>query len=359
MGNEFIKSDVRVNGTVKNNDGIFKGTGLVLNNQFNGKGKFLSYDKNIYLEGTFKYGELYGIGIKKINNKIYKGMFKNGKINGKGIKIINNRIYDGFFINDKLFGNGKIYYDNDFIYEGAVEKDLPHGFGKKYHKNINIFYEGIFKDGEIINGTYHKLNQFIYNGQFSKFKFNGNGTIEYYDSGLDIISYTGSFNNGDVIGTGTIKYKNGNIFDGLVQSNTPVHGKLTFTNGNVFVGDIFCNLYDGMIILENGNKILGLFDINLLSKCVIFINDKIIYIGPMKNGNFHGIGKLFNRDCVYENLISITIAKFIEGNIYKEYSKLYIDSERFNSIFKIEDYRIITKKIAASFTISSQNEHNI
>lgn len=155
--------------------------------------KLMKYDKAIIYEGEFKNGQYNGSGklIDKVKQTQYTGDFKNGLKDGKGkfIDLSQNkklRIKDfEYFVEapDTKVEPGKLLNKNNIkIFEGEFEKDIFKGNGKLTNiddKNKITVYEGEFKDGNIFIGKIidSVTNATISEGVFRNKELFGQGSL--------------------------------------------------------------------------------------------------------------------------------------------------------------------------------------
>lgn len=81
--------------------------------------------------------------------EIYEGNWLNGQMTGYGKYIYNsndNKVISGQFYNGELYGNGVIRTDN-YIYRGIVNNGTFDGFGRYEEANGSVVYEGNFCEG--------------------------------------------------------------------------------------------------------------------------------------------------------------------------------------------------------------------
>lgn len=138
-----------------------------------------------------------------------------------------------------------------FYYCGKVRLGIADGFGEIFRKG-KIFYRGNFKKGRP-NGKGHLYfsdGSIEYNGSFKEGKFDGKGSLYTFHRRQRVLSEEGI-------------YRNGN----LVKGTKCLYGK------KHLVGR-FQNMRNG----------------HLISGEVYDENERLAYVGPMKNQRFHGKG---------------------------------------------------------------------
>ena len=171
----------------RNNQGIIKGVeysqkgivkyeGEMINGVYNGNGKY------IYPNG-----------------EIYIGQWSNGKRHGKGILYYDNGkiAYEGDFVNDFYDGCGTYYYEKGGYYEGEWKKGKKDGKGIIYYENGKIKYKGDFVNNFYEGyGIYHDPEGRRYEGYWANNKQNGKGKDFDVNNKL---KYDGYFEDGKFI----------------------------------------------------------------------------------------------------------------------------------------------------------------
>ena len=147
--------------------------GEFVNGQRNGKGKEYEYNKLIF-EGEYLNGKRNGKGKEYYDNKniMFNGEYKEGKQwTGKGYDPKGKEIYE---INNGQ-GNVKFYTraKRSYCYfEGEFKDGVENGKGISYWRGkctpIYKTFEGIFKNGEEVEGKSFNLNTLSYEGTFLK-----------------------------------------------------------------------------------------------------------------------------------------------------------------------------------------------
>jgi len=122
------------------------------NEKKHGKGKFISAVNGSIYEGAFVQGKKHGVGkIKYIDGRVYEGVFENDERQkqGQGTLIeVDGSVYEGVFENEKKHGHGILTSPDGSYYEGEFIDDTKNGKGKEVDRHGNIFYEGVFINGE-------------------------------------------------------------------------------------------------------------------------------------------------------------------------------------------------------------------
>lgn len=188
---------------------------------------------------------------------IYVGSLLEGKMDGQGTlyDLEGNLLYQGEFAEGQFQGTGKLYSEaGDLIYEGEFTQGLYEGTGVLYYKNGEASYEGEFSQGEKSgNGReFDKSGELLYVGNFLRDRYEGGGTL---------------YNNGQAVRQGT-------FHKGILTSGS---GSFYDKQGNLrYQGSIVDGLYDGQ----------GKF----------FSEGILIYEGGFAKGNYHGSGRMYQRN---------------------------------------------------------------
>jgi hypothetical protein len=96
-----------------------------------GPGSYISGDRSVTYNGTFKDGEYDGQGTSIHSDYTYTGMFKNGSACGQGKLVRAGMTFVGQFENNEYNGHGAQTIHNN--YSGLQE---------------DVTYEGIFRNGK-------------------------------------------------------------------------------------------------------------------------------------------------------------------------------------------------------------------
>jgi hypothetical protein len=190
------------------------------------------YEKVYY--GNWSKGKQHGHG--KYKNKdglTYVGEWYMGLRHGKGTSTHpKNGTYTGEHVRNRFCGYGKLEKAHvsrreHYVYEGLFQKSKKHGHGKQTLYNSNNTMIDIY-EGDWNNG--------IRCGKGSMIKCDGT-------------KYFGEWINNNII-SGKIVYKNGDIYEGIIDKKNP-HGYGTYSyNGNVYTGSFTKGKYDGFGVLE-------------------------------------------------------------------------------------------------------------
>ena len=155
--------------------------------------------------------------------------------------------------NDLMHGKGKIYYkEGNVLYDGEFIKDKFDGNGTYFDKEGN-YYKGKWKNG-LKHGkgiTYFKNGRKQYEGQFIEGKAEGEGKYYYEDGNY----YVGHWKNDLKDGKGTIYYKDGKIkFEGnFIEDKTEGYGKYYYKDGSYYEGEWKNDLMHGKGKLFNSH----------------------------------------------------------------------------------------------------------
>lgn len=137
-------------------------------------------------------------------------------------------------------------------------------------------YTGDVVDGQIQGrGVAHFKNLDIYDGEWINGKMGGKGIYKFWDEKKDKYGqiYEGEFKNGVREGQGKMKYSNRDVYAGTWQNDFRTgEGICWFADGSIFHGIWkFDHMVRGVYCKKNGE----------------------IYDGELKEGKYHGYGKLF------------------------------------------------------------------
>ncbi len=188
----------------------------------------LTFASGLEYSGEFFKDSIHGQGtIQLIDASVYTGSFFNGLFHGNGTLEDNAKkvVYSGEFSNGVRDGEGEESYPNDTRYKGEYRNGKRQGFGTLYDSEGNALYQGNwYEDAWHGNGTLFLHKQAgsswegIYEGDFAKGKFCGNGIYTYTDETiiegqwLDDIPRDGDW---------TINYPDGSKFYGFATFRHP------------------------------------------------------------------------------------------------------------------------------------------
>ncbi len=247
------------------------------NDRLEGKGKLFYINGDVY-EGDFKAGQKHGIGKMLYKNEdIYEGSWLDGKRNGKG-KFMwkDGSIYDGVWKDDKKcgYGIGIMIYSNG-NYEGELKDDIRNGKGKYVWKDGSI-YEGEWKDGKKWgNGKMIYKRGDVYEGEFKNSFRDGSGKMIFANGD----AFEGEWKEDRKKGNGKMIFEGGNIWEGVWGEDNAItgkiiwrscshvyyegewlddilgvnegRGKLIYTNGSFYEGDVFLTSAEGKGIFHD------------------------------------------------------------------------------------------------------------
>jgi len=338
-------------------------TGNLINGKYHGRGILYNDSGKIIYNGYFNQGNYEGYGKEYDSNNclIYEGFFNNNNYNGKGNLYKNGiKIYEGNFLNGYYHGIGIEYLSNGnrkrkLVYkEGKFESNC---YGILYDENNKEEYKGLLNNGWPKEGKsliiYGESDYILYRGDFSNYKYNGNGIlyfkiekkilfegifkddnyvngILYYNDGSK--NYEGNFLNNLYNGEGILYFKGENkvLFNGIFKDGKYVNGTLYFNDGyKQYEGDFFNNNYNGKGTLfykgNNEKYYVGAFNIGEFKYGILYTpKGEIIYKGEFLN-NMPKEGKnikLYKLDGYLQ----------YEGDFfdfkYHGYGKLYLDSNK-------------------------------
>ena len=247
-----------------------------------------------------------GTGNTIFKNKItYEGFMKYGILHNENpeepcsIQFPDGTTYTGTIINNEITGEGKYVFEDGSTYEGEVLNGLRHGKGIFKSKN-GIYYEGEWKNG----------------------LKNGKGKIIQGNMELE-----GEWKNDILNGKCRIKWKSGNIFDGILQNNKMNgNGYLVWYNKN--------EKYTGMWKdnLQNGYGIYIWYDSKNENK---FFRDR--YVGEWKEGKRNGYGRFYySNGNIYEGYWKNNMKEGFGIMYYNDRSK-YIGSFKNDNIYEVND----------------------
>lgn len=226
-------------------------------------------------------GQVRLVGDLEADNVIYVGTLLEGEMDGQGTLYDpeGNLLYQGEFAKNQFEGTGRLYSEaGAVIYDGEFSKGLYEGTGVLFYESGVSSYAGQFAKG-LYEGTgvlFYKNGVTSYQGEFLQGKKSGNGR-EFDKSGE--LLYAGNFLRDRYEGEG-ILYNNGQT----VRQGTFHRGLLTSGSGSFY--DKQGNLrYQGSIVD-------GMYD----GQGRFFSEGILIYEGGFAKGNYHGSGKMYQRN---------------------------------------------------------------
>ena len=299
--------------------------GEYLNGEKNGKGKEYE-DNHLIFEGDYLKGKRNGKGKEYYYNKkiMFNGEYKDGKQwNGKGYDPEEKEIYE--------IKNGKGYvklftkYDRSYCYfEGELKDGIENGKGIEYWKGkctpTYKIFEGIYKNGERIEGRLYHLNKLEYEGTFlNGKKWNGINKILEHGYPPKSERFEG-------------QYLNGKKWKGIQQNYEGYNNKISefeYDNGKIWNVRGYNNKTKELAFeVKEGNGVMKYFEEN--QNGVYFVSFEIQVI----DGEIKGRGKKYN---YYDNAQIEFEGEYLNGKINgkgKEYysnGKLLFEGEYYNN----------------------------
>mmetsp|Transcript_18879 Transcript_18879/g.32247 ORF Transcript_18879/g.32247 Transcript_18879/m.32247 type:complete len:96 (+) Transcript_18879:2-289(+) len=83
------------------------------------------------------------------SNERYEGQWMRGQMTGFGqyyFSTPDKKSYAGQFFNGDMYGNG-VMKTNDYVYRGMIKSGVFDGFGRFEDLQSGVVYEGNFKEG--------------------------------------------------------------------------------------------------------------------------------------------------------------------------------------------------------------------
>lgn len=275
-------------GKISNENTTYEGE--ILDGKMHGKG-ILTYADGVRYEGDFLNDKIHGSGLKTWPNGYeYEGEFKNGLQHGNGMqKFPDGRIYTGQFAKGTLTGVGTLLFSTGGFYSGHFVNDSYEGRGILQDAGGDR-YEGYFHEGSFHGkGTFTSHSE-SYTGQFQNGEYHGEGILKKAN-GLQI---EGSFHDGEFGDTGKITFPNGDVYVGCIKDyKCEGQGVLTYATGHIYEGTFSAGYPNskGTLTYQNHNRYTGEF---LEGKphgegILVFSNGKQ-YEGQFENGMKTGEG---------------------------------------------------------------------
>jgi hypothetical protein len=146
----------------------------------NGKAKYMNGDT---YDGNYVDGKRQGPGVYtyRKNKATFKGEFEQNIKTGKGRVTYKEGYYEGFFENGKRHGEGTFQYPNKDIYSGMWKDGKRHGKGTYVYANTKYELKGVWKEGQIVQGTWTFTDGTRFVGSFQQNKPCGDGVWETKD----------------------------------------------------------------------------------------------------------------------------------------------------------------------------------
>lgn len=289
--------------------------------------------KEQYEEKTFYYNDMALEGytgkaiIKNTDNTVvYRGDVAEGLCSGQGIvyDLSGRKVYEGELLENKYNGKGKQYdQKGELIYEGDFIENLYEGNGTLWNHQKGQRYEGSFVSGKKEGtGTLYRAkdNRIIYTGDFSGGVYDGYGTLYNFVTGE---YYEGNFVNGKKEGEGILYDKKGRaLFTGTYGVDFFEGDSRRYFEGNLtYIGPYKDGKKEGQ-----GQE----FD----------SEGNLIYEGGFSNGQWHGIGKLYNSKearLVYEGEF-VQGKKQGQGKLYDEKGREIFEGQFFKDTIDLSAY---------------------
>lgn len=288
---------------------------------FSGKARVLAKEKGdtVYL-GEMQNGSASGIGeVFEKGKLVYKGEFKDNLYNGEGTLYQNGvALYEGQFVNNSFSGEGQLFYDNGKVKFAGIFADNIFLSGSEYYSNGFLKYKGGYSEGNFHGEgklfSYQRENACIYDGNFVKGLYSGEGILYSQKTGKKI--YEGSFDS--------------NKYSGIGREFDEITEKL------VYDGSFLEGIYNGTGKLYNGK------------------NNRLLYEGDFVNGGYDGEGKLYaiSGILVYQG-------RFMEGEIkYSDFFDSDLDAVRTafgkeDDLYMLENsFVLFYDKLNVAFTFS-------
>lgn len=179
----------------------------------------------------------------------YYGPLVGGKLHGKGrLEWDTGSFYQGDFAHGLMSGVGRYHFYNGTEYEGEMRNGLFWGRGEFRYANGRTYR------GELVRGELHGKGRLetpegVYEGDFSKDTFTGNGTYQRNDGGR----YEGGFRNYVFEGPGRLTDAKGNVWQGtFVNGELSGAGKSSGPRGS-YEGEFKHWMFNGRGILKLAN----------------------------------------------------------------------------------------------------------
>ena len=252
--------------------GTYRYKGNYIDDKFEGKGILYGINNIIIKAGFFQDGNIHGFGqLGSGKNLKYEGFFTNDSYDGKfifyhrGKKKFEDLNYSNG-IGIEYFSNGKIWRKAFY----SLGKICYECYGILYDKNGKEIYHGLLNNGKPKEGKsliiYDNYRGELYRGDFSLFKYNGNGIL--YNSNGNI-KFKGIFKDDQYL-KGILYYDNGKVnFEGLFIDQH-------FKKGILYDEEGF-KIYDGEFIVSMINIIEPVYYIiKRKIKCILMAFLKII-----------------------------------------------------------------------------------
>jgi TPR repeat protein len=230
-------------------------TGQWYNNLRHGHGELKHSNGDSYV-GNFAAGQPDGRGIFTSNKGVYRGTWENGQKHGQGQFNGNNgEVYQGQWVNGKRQGSGVAEFSDGTTYAGAWLADQPHGFGRKTFAS-GASFEGSWAAGKRQGyGVFLSAAQVRYEGTWQDNFRHGFGK----ETRPDGSSYEGAWASDLQHGEGTAVFANDSTHQGQWRNGELAgEGRRTSRAGIVLSGFWQNNmLTTGQLLLPNGEAYNG------------------------------------------------------------------------------------------------------
>jgi hypothetical protein len=147
---------------------------------FDGQGK-AKYPNGDEYDGLYANGVRHGAGtyFYRDTQDKFKGTFDQNQKSGMGrVDYKAGGYYHGFFENGKRHGEGTFQYPNKDIYSGMWKEGKRHGKGTYVYANTKYELKGVWKEGQIVQGTWTFTDGTRFVGSFQQNKPCGDGVWE-------------------------------------------------------------------------------------------------------------------------------------------------------------------------------------
>lgn len=214
--------------------------------------------------------------MKGLNGDIYEGNYVDGLPEGDFVQ----RRPTGEIIKVKYEKgkqqnlNATIYYSDNRVYVGSINEGVPHGRGTLTFADgstrTGSWFLGRLEwgclDGNCENGegSFIDSDGNIYNCSFRDRLRHGMGTIKFSVSVKDVDSFTGRFENNEIV-SGQLIYRNGDRYEGEVMSPYFMRidgcGKMFYANGDIYEGQWGVDGWsgNGTLLKKDGTRYVGRF----------------------------------------------------------------------------------------------------
>lgn len=197
----------------------------------------------LYYDGNWLAGTFHGKGtLYKEDGSIRFGVWKNGNLDQTDVNLdLPEGKYKGWVKNNVPEGYGSLHYKNGAIYQGSWSKGKWEGEGLYISTTDSI--AGIWKEGKLEGEGLLKSKNYQYEGSWHNDKPEGLGYILYADSTI----YSGGWSNGKQEGIGSMSYSNGDFYTGDWKNGMfEGKGRYTYKKGDTYNGEWQNGLQQGV-----------------------------------------------------------------------------------------------------------------